>query len=194
MNRFFGRVTITGIAAFSAIGLLASQAQAHECFNTSRVAQANAAIAAHSHGWTDMQTWQLLAIFDGTACDPSSGGCAPVIPGTEPLQSLDFDLVLGVILGFAPPSSLGSPEAVAAFDALVAFNQQVVAVAATLGVPTHYLTLANADAAGGASRSAQGVTTNGKGIDHFPDAYGAQLFTAFFTVFCSDFPSDAACA
>jgi len=192
MIRFVHRCLFTGIAAFTAVGLLASQADAHECYNASRSAQADASIAAHSHGWFDIQTWQLLSIFDGTACDPSGGPCTPVIPGTEALQSLDPELVIGVILGFAPPQALGSADAVTAFNTLVAFNKAVVAQAT--GVPTHYLTLANATAAGGASNSKQPVTTNGKGIDHFPDTYGAQLFTAFFQVFCGDFPANAACA
>jgi hypothetical protein len=169
---------------------VASQADAHECFNVSRAPQADAQIAAHSHGWFDIQTWQLLSIFDGQ-CDPSQGPCGPVIPGTEALSSVDFETLIGVILGFAPPAALGSQEAIDAWGVLESFNKQVADAAALLGVPTHYLTLSNASAAGGAPGK---VVTNGKGIDHFPDVYGAELMNALFTVFCADFPDNAACA
>jgi hypothetical protein len=187
MYRLMRRCVTTTITSLAVVGLLASQARAHECFNTQRSAAAETQIAAHSHGWFDIQTWQLLAIFDGTPCDPSSGPCTPTIPGTEALASVDPELLIGVILGFAPPAALGSPAAVDAFNVLVAFNQAVADAAAQNGVPTHYLTLANATAAGGATHSPQGVTTDGKGIDHFPDVYGSQLFAAFQTVFCADF-------
>jgi hypothetical protein len=182
-------VTTTGVVAV-AIGLMAAQASAHECFNVSRSAQADAQIAAHSHGWFDIQTWQLLSIFDGQ-CDPSQGQCGPVIPGTQALANVDPNTLIGVILGFAPPSALGSQAAVDAFNVLVAFNMQVAAAAAQLGVPTHYLTLNNAAAAGGAPSK---VTTNGKGIDHFPEVYGSQLMGSLVVVFCTDFPTNPACA
>ena len=194
MHSSIRRFVTTTLTSMAVVGLLASQASAHECFNTSRSATAETQIAAHSHGWFDIQTWQLLAIFDGTACDPSSGPFTPAIPGTEALASVDPGLVIGVILGFAPPAALGSPAAIDAFNVLVAFNEAVAGLAAQSGVPTHYLTLANATAAGGAGGSPQGVTTNGKGIDHFPDVYGDQLFAAFQTVFCADFPTNDGCA
>ena len=194
MNRSGRRVATISVAAAAAVGLMASQASAHECFNASRTAQANTQIAAHSHGWFDIQTWQLLSIFDGQ-CDPSQGQCGPVIPGTEALANVDSNTLIGVILGFAPPTVqvLGSQDAVDAFFALKAFNLQVAAAAAALGVPTHYLTLNNATAAGGAGNSPQGVATNGKGIDHFPDVYGDVLKQSLVTVFCTDFPTNAAC-
>jgi hypothetical protein len=190
MFRAIRRLSITVVAAVAVMGLLASQADAHECFNASRSSQANAQIAAHSHGWFDIQTWQLLSIFDGQ-CDPSQGSCTPAIPGTEALAGVDPNTLIGVILGFAPPAALGSQAAIDAFNVLEAFNKQVADAAALLGVPTHYVTLNNATAAGGAPGK---VTTNGKGIDHFPDLYGGQLMSSFIAVFCSDFPDNAACA
>lgn len=193
MLRLVRRCVTTTIASMAVVGLLASQAGAHECFNTSRSAMAEQQIAAHSHGWFDIQTWQLLAIFDGLPCDPSSGPCTPAIPGTEALSSVDPGLLIGVILGFAPPAALGSQAAIDAFGVLVSFNQAVADQAAQSGVPTHYLTLNNATAGGGAGNSPRGVTTDGKGIDHFPDVYGNQLFAAFFAVYCTDFPASPAC-
>ena len=67
----------------------------------------------------------------------------------------------------------------------------VADAASQLGVPTHYLTLNNASAAGGAPAK---VVTNGKGIDHFPDVYGDQLIGSFFGVYCGMVPADPACA
>jgi hypothetical protein len=184
MFRTVRRLTFTVAAAAAAVSLFATQADAHECFNVNRSTQANNQIAAHSHGWFDIQTWQLLSIFDGQ-CDPTQGGCLPTIPGTEALADVGFDTLIGVILGFAPPAALGSPEAIAAFNVLKDFNMEVADAASQAGVPTHYLTLNNASAAGGAPGK---VTTNGKGIDHFPDVYGGQLMDAFMTTFCGDFP------
>ena len=69
--------------------------------------------------------------------------------------------------------------------------QDVAAAAADLGVPTHYLTLAHATAAGGAPSK---VATNGKGIDHFPDVYGGQLFAAYVSVYCGEVPDSPLCA
>ena len=165
----------------SAVLMTAVPAQAHECFNTQRSAQAAASIAAHSHGWFDIQVWQLLGIFTGTPCDPSSGPCLPVPSQFSDITAADPETLIGVILGFAPPAALG-PAAAAEFPAWVAFLQSAQAAAAALGVPTHYLTLNNATAAGGAGNSPQGVTSNGKGIDHFPDVYGAQLVQAYLSV------------
>lgn len=161
--RTFGKLALAGLAAATSVALLASSAGAHECFNTERAAQADASIAAHSHGWFDMQTSSLLAIF---------------ISGQDPaLASADPGTVIGVILGFAPPSALTADQ-LAALTADEQVASAAAADAACMGVPTHYLTLANATAAGGADKSAQNVTGNGKGIDHFPDLYGAQLTQA----------------
>jgi hypothetical protein len=165
---------------------LASTAFAHECFNASRSAQADQQLAQHSKGHYDFQTWQLFALFAGTPCDPSSGPCLPVPPDVQPLidaqtgGALDPNTVVGVILGFAPESALGSPELINAYDALVSFGGLAATDAACLGVPTHYVTNSNATMAGGAPAK---VVTNGKGVEHFPDVYGAQLIQAYTTVF-----------
>jgi hypothetical protein len=171
-------------AVVSGVALLAATpALAHECFNTQRSDQANAMIAQHSHGWFDIQTWQLLGIFTG-ACDPTAGECLPVPPQFSELAAFGTanpEALIGVILGFAPPAAL--PPAVAAeFPAWVSFLQSAAAAAAQDGVPTHYLTLGNATAAGGAVNSPKNITANGKGIDHFPDVYGDQLITAYLSV------------
>lgn len=172
-----------GAAAVS-IGLLASApAWAHECFNTQRSAQADASIAKHSHGWFDIQTWQLYGIFTG-ACDPSSGGCLPVPAQFNDIVAFgasDPETLIGVVLGFAPVQAL--PQAAAAeYPDWVSFLQSAQAAAAALGVPTHYLTLNNATAAGGSGAAKNGNTANGKGIDHFPDVYGNQLVQAYLSV------------
>jgi len=178
------RKALAAAAAVTVIGLVATApAWAHECFNTQRSAQAEAMIAQHSHGWFDIQTWQLLGIFTGT-CDPSAGDCPPVPSQFAAIQGFGAsnpDAVIGVLLGFAPASVL-PPDVQAEWTGWVAFLQQAAAAAADMGVPTHYLTLANATAAGGAVHSPQGTTADGKGIDHFPDVYGQQLFAAYSSV------------
>jgi hypothetical protein len=164
--------TIVG-AGLLLLVLLAGPASAHECFNASRSAQAEAAIAKHSHGWFDIQTSQLLAIFV-TSCTQQPGPDCPPTPPTLTsadvayLQSTSFDQILGEIFGAVPRST--------AVTNLMTFTDQVATIAGGCGVPTHYLTLNNATAAGGAPAK---VVTNGKGIDHFPDVYGAQLFAAY---------------
>jgi hypothetical protein len=178
------RKTCALVAMVTGVALLAATpALAHECFNTQRADQASAMIAQHSHGWFDIQTYQLLGIFTGT-CDPSAGQCLPVPPQFSDLAAFgvsDPNTLIGVLLGFAPPSAL--PPAVAAeFPAWVSFLQSAAAAAAQMGVPTHYLTLNNATAAGGAVNSNQNITANGKGIDHFPDVYGNQLVAAYMSV------------
>jgi hypothetical protein len=90
------------------------------------------------------------------------------------LQAGNIGQLIGEILGFVPPGS--------AITDLLAFTGRVENEAACLGVPTHYLTLANATAAGGADHNAGQVTANGKGIEHFPEVYGQQIFTAYATV------------
>jgi hypothetical protein len=90
--------------------------------------------------------------------------------------------VVGVILGFAPESALGSPEVIGAYGALVDLSQLAATDAACLGVPTHYVTNSNATMAGGAPEK---VVTNGKGVEHFPDLYGSQLLQAYATVFAT---------
>src|SRR5207248_5986866 len=108
--RAFRRAAFTIVAAGSALALFAGTASAHECYNTQRSAQANSVIAKHSHGWFDIQTWQLLALFVGTPCDVD---CAPTPPGVQPLLDaqtslhLNPETVIGVIFGFAPKSVLG---------------------------------------------------------------------------------------
>ena len=145
--------------------------------------QANAMIGQHSHGWFDIQTWQLVGIFTGT-CDPSAGQCLPVPPQFSDLAAFGAanpEPLIGVILGFAPPAAL-PPTVAAEFPGWALFLQSAAAAAAQHGVPTHYLTLNNATAAGGADKSNQGVTSNGRGIDHFPDVYGDQLVAAYLSV------------
>lgn len=167
---------------------LASAAFAHECFNASRSAQADQMIAEHSHGHYDFQTWQLFALFAGTPCDPTAGPCLPVPSDVQPLidaqtgGTLDPNTVVGVILGFAPESALGSPDVIAAYEALVALSGQAATDAACLGVPTHYITNSNSTMAGGAPEK---VVTNGKGVEHFPDVYEQQLIQAYLTVYGS---------
>ncbi|HEU5003641.1 MAG TPA: hypothetical protein VFW71_12820 [Actinomycetota bacterium] len=165
--RTFGKLALAGVAAATSVALLASSASAHECFNTERAAQADASIAAHSHGWFVIQTWRIIAVFT-TQSDPA-------------LASADPGTVIGVILGFAPLSAL-APDQAAALAADEAFAHEVAADAVCLGVPVQYLTLANATAAGGADNSPKGVTADGKGIDHFPDLYAGQLNQAFADV------------
>ena len=176
------RKLLTAAVAAMAFALAASApAWAHECFNTQRSAQADAVIAQHSHGWFEIQTWQLYGIITGT-CDPASGGCLPVPSQFADVQAFGAanpDALIGVILGFAPPSIL-PPDAAAEFPGWAAFLQTAAADAAAMGVPTEYLTLANATAAGGAANSPNNITANGKGIDHFPDVYGNQLIAAYF--------------
>ena len=178
------RKSFAAVVAVVAIGLVAAvPAWAHECFNTQRASQADAMLASHSHGWFDIQTWQLLGIFTGT-CDPSSGGCLPVPAAFADIQTFGVsnpEALIGVILGFAPVSSLPPPVATE-FPGWAAFLQSAAVAAAGLGVPTHYLTLNNATAAGGANKSPNNVTSNGKGIDHFPDVYGNQLVAAYLSV------------
>lgn len=165
------------------IGFTASPAFAHECFNASRSAQADAQIGQHSGGHFDIQTWQLLGIFIGTPCNPSGGTCPPVPANVQPLidaqtsQALDTNTVIGVLLGFAPESALGSSTVVInAFNALVSLVQLAATDAVCLDVPTDYVTNTNATMAGGAPEK---VVTNGKGVEHFPDVYGAQLQQAY---------------
>jgi hypothetical protein len=192
------RLATTVVAIGTAVAVTAGPASAHECFNTQRSAQADSVIAQHSHGWFDIQTWQLLGIFLGTPCDPSSGPCPPLPADVQPLidaqtsGDLSPDAVIGALLGFADPSQVFTPDQLDAFDALVALAQTTAADAACLGVPTHYLTLSNATAAGGAVHSPNNITADGKGIDHFPDLYGAQLFQAYGTVFETGTTSDCA--
>jgi len=167
---------------------LASAAFAHECFNASRSAQADQQLAQHSNGHFDFQTWQLYALFVGTPCDPTGGACLPVPSDVQPLidaqtsGALDPNTVVGVILGFAPESALGSPDLISAYDALATLSGLAAADAACLGVPTHYVTNSNSTMAGGAPEK---VVTNGKGVEHFPDVYFDQLMHAYSTVFGS---------
>jgi hypothetical protein len=186
--KVFRRMAVGAAGAVALIGLTAGTAFAHECFNASRSAQADQMIGQHSNGHFDIQTWQLYALFVGTPCDPTSGPCVPVPADVQPLidaqtsGSLDPNTVVGVILGFAPESALGSPEVIAAYDALVALANLAATDAACLGVPTHYVTNSNATMAGGAPNK---VVTNGKGAEHFPDVYNDQLMQAYGTVFGS---------
>jgi hypothetical protein len=160
------------------LALVAGPAAAHECFNASRTAQADTEIAAHSHGWFDIQTSQISAMLVASCIQSSDVGC-PIDTGLLTQGPLNWltsgDVVyiqtsdvIGEILGFALPSP--------ATTDLLAFTQAMASEAACNGVPTHYLTLANATAAGGAPGK---VTTNQKGIDHFPDLYGQQLVAAY---------------
>jgi hypothetical protein len=72
---------------------------------------------------------------------------------------------------------LGNAPRSDAVKEVFVFTDEVAAIAAGCGVPTHFLSLANATAAGGAPNK---VVTNGKGIEHFVDVYGDQLGAAFF--------------
>jgi len=154
-----------------------SVASAHECFNASRSAQANSVIAQHSHGWFDIQTSQIAAILVVSCLQTPGPDCPPPPPSLSPgeindLKTGGFEFLVGQILGFVPTGP--------AVNDLLAFTSRVATEAACLGVPTHYLTLANATAAGGAG--GKSVTTDGKGIDHFPDVYGQQIGAAYATV------------
>jgi hypothetical protein len=173
LMRIAGKVGTVAGAGLLSLALVAGPAGAHECFNVNRAAQADAVIAQHSHGWFDIQTSQLLAIFVTSCVQQPAEGCPPTPPTLTSadityLQSTSFDQLLGEIFGFAPRST--------AVTDVMTFTDQVAAIAAGCGVPTHYLTLNNASAAGGAPSK---ITTDGKGIDHFPDVYSAQLFAAF---------------
>ena len=149
------RVAAVAVGVVALCGVTAGAAFAHECFNASRSTQADQQIAQHSNGHYDFQTWQLYALFVGTPCDPTSGPCLPVPAAVQPLidaqtsGALDPNTVVGVILGFAPESALGSTELTDAYDALVTLGKQAAADAACLGVPTHYVTNSNATMAGG---------------------------------------------
>jgi hypothetical protein len=150
----------------------------HECFNASRSARANTVIGQHSHGWFDIHTSQLIAILIVSCVQQPSGDCPPPPPLSAAdfaaLKAGDFEKLVGEILGFVPPES--------AVTDLLAFTTRVENEAACLGVPKHYLTLSNATAAGGADKNAGQVVANGKGIEHFPEVYGQQIFTAYATV------------
>lgn len=191
MNKLLLRTAVIVSGGGAALTLAAGPALAHECFNVSRAQQADAQIAAHSHGWFDIQTWQFIALGASSACD--SEPCPPPPPGTEALATVDPELLTGAILGFVDPSQVMSAGQQAAFDTLVAFSQQVAAVAEANGVPSHYLTLANATAAGGAEHSGQGVTSDGHGIDHVLDVYGDQLIAAYMATYCADVPQSPMC-
>jgi hypothetical protein len=180
------RVAAVTVGVVGLFALTAGVAFAHECFNASRSAQADQMIAQHSKGHFDLQTSQFYALFLGTPCDPTSGPCPPIPADVQPLidaetsGALDPDTVVGVILGFAPESALGSPELIGAYEALVDLSGLAATDAACLGVPTHYVTNSNSTMAGGAPEK---VVTDGKGVEHFPDVYGSQLLQAYETVF-----------
>lgn len=182
------RVAAVAVGAVGLLGLTAGAAFAHECYNASRSAQADQMIALHSNGHFDLQTAQFYSLFLGTPCDPTLGPCPPVPANVQPLinaqtsGALDPNTVVGVILGFAPESALGSPEVISAYEALVNLSGLAAADAACLGVPTHYVTNSNSTMAGGAPEK---VVTDGKGVEHFPDVYGSQLLQAYGTVFAS---------
>lgn len=179
--RLLRRTILFGGVVIAAMVMAAVPASAHECFNASRADQANAAIAKHSHGWFDIQTSQFLAIFVVSCVqDSSQPGCPPTPPTvTSPddvsyIQNATFDQLLGEIFGFVQPQS----QAVAD---VMTFTTEVASIANTcFAVPTHYLTLNNATAGGGAPAK---NATNGKGIDHFPDLYSDQLFTSYVAAF-----------
>jgi hypothetical protein len=174
----FRRLGSTVAAAMITLALTAGLASSHECFNASRVDRANAAISAHSHGWFDIQTSQFLAILVLSCIQQPGGECPPPpslsAPDLTALQAGNFDLLVGEILGFAPRE--------AAITDLLDFTARVATEAACLGVPTHFVTLANSTAAGGAGRHNGDMLTDGKGIDHFPEVYGPQVFGAYQTV------------
>lgn len=182
------RVAAVAVGVVGLLGLTAGAAFAHECYNASRSAQADQMIALHSNGHFDLQTAQFYSLFLGTPCDPTLGPCPPVPANVQPLidaqtsGALDPNTVVGVILGFAPESALGSPEVISAYEALVNLSGLAAADAACLGVPTHYVTNSNSTMAGGAPEK---VVTDGKGVEHFPDVYGSQLLQAYGTVFAS---------
>lgn len=182
------RVAAVAVGVVGLLGLTAGAAFAHECYNASRSAQADQMIALHSNGHFDLQTAQFYSLFLGTPCDPTLGPCPPVPANVQPLidaqtsGALDPNTVVGVILGFAPESALGSPEVISAYEALVNLSGLAATDAACLGVPTHYVTNSNSTMAGGAPEK---VVTDGKGVEHFPDVYGSQLLQAYGTVFAS---------
>ena len=165
------------VGAVAMVALSAGLASGHECFNANRAARADAVIAQHSHGWFDIHTSQLVAILLVSCIQQPAGDCPPPPPlsatDVASLQGGNFEALVGEILGFVPRE--------AAVTDLMDFTTRIETEAACLGVPTHYLTLANATAAGGAE-NANGVVANGKGIEHFPEVYGQQLFTAYATV------------
>jgi len=182
------RLAAVAVGVVGLLGLTAGVAFAHECYNASRSAQADQMIAQHSKGHFDLQTSQFYALFLGTPCDPTAGPCPPIPADVQPLidaetsGALDPNTVVGVILGFAPESALGSPDVISAYDALVSLTGLAATDAACLGVPTHYVTNTNSTMAGGAPEK---VVTDGKGVEHFPDVYGSQLLQAYGTVFAS---------
>jgi len=167
---------VTGCLA--ALVLTTATASAHECFNASRSARADAVIAQHSHGWFDIHVSQLVAILVVSCAQQPSSDCPPppLAPADmDALHNGDFEALVGEILGFAPQEP--------AITHLLAFTSKVEAEAACLGVPTHYLTLNNATAAGGTDKGkAGGVVSNGVGIEHFPEVYGQQIGAAYGTV------------
>jgi len=169
---------LTIAAAAVTIASLSSPSLAHECMNASRAARANDVIGQHSHGWFDIQTSQIMAILVVSCFQQPGGDCPPPPPlsgaDISAIQGGNFEELVGEILGFIPRSP--------AITNLMAFTDQVAHEASCLGVPTHYLTLNNATAAGGADKNAGNVLVNGKGIDHFPEVYGAQLGAAYGTV------------
>jgi hypothetical protein len=168
-----------GAAVGAALVLMAGTASAHECFNASRSAQADAEIAQHAHGWFDIHTSQFVAIFVSGCIQTGDAGCpitTTAIPGLANadiayIQDPTHD-VISEILGFAPASM--------AVTDLLAFTNQVATAASTCGVPLDYLTKPNSTAAGGAPTK---VVTNGVGIDHFPDVYGGQLVAAYNAIY-----------
>jgi hypothetical protein len=176
MNMFRRLAMATG-GTVVVLALTAGTAFAHECFNASRSAQADAQIGAHSNGHFDIQTSQLLSILLGTCtsqCPVTLTAPVQDLVNNEILGNVDPNTVISVIFGFAPESTLGSFSG--DFDALVTLSQQVAADASCLGVPTSYVTNTNATMAGGAPTK---VVTNGVGVEHFPDVYGAQLMAAY---------------
>jgi hypothetical protein len=173
------RIVMCGGVVVAALILAAVPASAHECLNSSRTAKANEMIAAHSKGWFDIQTSQLLGIFIISCIEQPSSDCPPIpsqitAADQTAIQQGDFEELLGELFGFVTPTSQAITD-------VLAFTNAVASVANTcFDVPLHYLTLNNATAAGGAPAK---VTTNGKGIDHFPDLYNDQLFASYLQVY-----------
>jgi hypothetical protein len=168
------KILLAGGVCVAGVALAAGPAAAHECFNVSRSAQANSEIAAHSNGWFDIQTSQLVAILVSGCLAAPDPTCPPTdaIPGLSAndvayIQNPANDVV-GEILGFVPRSQ--------AVTDLMAFTSVVAADAATCNVPLDYLTKPNSTAAGGAPTK---VVTNGTGIDHFPEVYHDQLVAGY---------------
>jgi hypothetical protein len=171
--RTLRRIVLLGGASVASVALAVAPVSAHECFNASRSDRANTVIAQHSHGWFDIQTSQFIAILVASCVQGPGPDCPPTPPSLTPddvayLQTTNFEQIIGEIFGFAPRST--------AVTDLLAFTGQVATIAGGCGVPTHFLTLSNATAAGGAPSK---VVTNHKGIDHFPDVYGQQLLAAY---------------